>query len=587
MITRLSIFLFLILYYTKLCFCNNCYNYTCTNLEDDLCEKKIYNQYEEQYLLKECGHSKFCPFNEFRNATPPQEVKCVSLPKVDLLSYPGGKCEINQDCLGRVCSNKVCIGSDAGQRCSKTSECTFNLACINGICTALMSHGITCSSDEACRRDMGCYKGTCTEYFSLDDGINIKNYTQFYCKSGYALDGTCIRLKNKDTSILNCDTNFPCNYTDSLGKEHNLDTCNCGYNQLKSTNCMLGSENNADFQNYIRHLKEILDSNKLCNAEEDRFKFCREYIKNDWGIKKRAINLQQEEIYAFNAHKLVYSEPCVKKVVFGYDDTPPQPREGKFQCPLFKCNGKMPDKEACAYTENPFDEYGRNVTVYFKDVCSNDEYCNFKPDRVFRNWTSTHYCQKYQYGHIERKKYPGERCTKHEDCDKGIYSDVGFCIDGYCSGRDNNENCSKHSDCLAGHFCNGLRCEKQIGEKGFCIDMFHCQNHLSCNNNTCIPLYSLKNGTYLGDKFRNPLLCENGIIDEVTGQCATLWYKNSTPDKYGFVECKAGDNCYYTTGFYTGSDNTTIKMKCECGYNENGKAYCPLAHNYSNTFLFN
>ena len=42
-----------------------------------------------------------------------------------------------------------------------------------------------------------------------------------------------------------------------------------------------------------------------------------------------------------------------------------------------------------------------------------------------------------------------------------------------------------------------------------------------------------------------------------------------------FVECKRGENCYYTDG------TAYFKSHCDCGYNAEGKAYCPLPNKYN------
>ena len=410
------------------------------------------------------------------------------------------------------------------------------------------------------------------------------------------MNNICRTIANADSNIYNCDLNLPCNYTDSKGDALSMNSCECVYNQFGSSQCMLGTVNNTDFTTYLNNVKDILNAVEKCNGDEPRFKYCREYTRNNWNVKKRVISNQKTQIYAYAKHQLNNADYCVPKVVFGYDDTPPQPRDNKWQCPQYKCDANISfvinqtdtnttrrDK-VCVYTDNPFNELGNNATVYPRAVCKSDEFCNFNPDLVNTNWTSKHYCVKASDVSHDRKKLPGEKCTSHDSCVKTKLSDVGYCIDGLCSGRKENENCSVHEDCLAGTFCNGLKCEKQQSEGRFCIDKYHCANNLGCLNNTCTGLFSQRNGTYLNNMSLDISLCLDGYIKEGTNQCASWTYKNQTPDVNGFLKCNLGDICYYTTGFYTNGENDTIGMNCECGYNEDGQGFCPLPASYRKIF---
>jgi hypothetical protein len=579
---------FFIFFVFEIIFCQQCYNYTCADIDSKLCEKRISNGTDYNFLLQECPHNFKCPFSDGQSS-----ISCRSSPSGDLPAYPGGRCSRDSDCLSGKC-NVTCAGSDAGETCSNSRDCLFGLACINKVCTALKTKGVACNSELECKFNMTCYKNTCTEYFTLDDGKELDAQDSAYlCKSGYSYNNICRSLANSDSEIKNCDIKKPCNYTDSTGNSFSINSCDCGYNQQGSTQCMLGTLNNTDFSNFIDDLKKIMNFGNMCNAEELRFKYCREYTRNDWDIKKEVIKNLKTHIYAYANHQLINSDYCVPKVVFGWDDTPPQPRDGKWQCPQFKCNSNISyvinqtdsnvtrrDK-VCAYSENPFNEKGENATIYFRPACKSGESCNYQPELVLSNWTSKHYCIKNSDFSHDRKKLPGEKCSSHNSCNKGSFSDVGYCIDGLCSGRKENENCTLHEDCVAGTFCNGLRCEKQQNTGMFCIDKYHCANQLGCLNNTCTALFSQTNATYLSKDSLDNNLCKDGMINKYTNQCSIMIYKNHTADSNGFVKCNNGDTCFYTTGFYVNGENDTIQMNCECGYNEEGQGYCPRPSNYS------
>ena len=113
-------------------------------------------------------------------------------------------------------------------------------------------------------------------------------------------------------------------------------------------------------------------------------------------------------------------------------------------------------------------------------------------------------------------KYPGEECNSHSQCFKGKNNYTGFCLQGICSGRTYDDQCENHIDCNKGLFCNGLYCKEQKKEGQFCLDDYHCKNYLGCLNNTCVPYFSLENGTFLNYSNPNPFLCETNIINNVT-----------------------------------------------------------------------
>jgi len=133
------------------------------------------------------------------------------------------------------------------------------------------------------------------------------------------------------------------------------------------------------------------------------------------------------------------------------------------------------------------------------------------------------------------------------------------------------------------HFViNIIYCEKQQPEKGFCVNSEGCQNQLVCLNHTCIGMYSLKNGSYLGQTGPKEA-CELGEASEIEPRrCIGLSYSNNTkePNKDGFIECNYGDVCNYTTYLYDefGDALPLEKRPCACGLNPDGKGYCPLSH---------
>ena len=81
------------------------------------------------------------------------------------------------------------------------------------------------------------------------------------------------------------------------------------------------------------------------------------------------------------------------------------------------------------------------------------------------------------------------------------------------------------------------------------------------------------------------LFFKQGRIDMSGSKCAVIDYANSTLEKMEatgdiYVECKRGDKCFYTDG------TKYYKSPCGCGYNAEGKGYCPVPNKYNENDWF-
>jgi hypothetical protein len=377
-----------------------------------------------------------------------------------------------------------------------------------------------------------------------------------------------------------------CFYTTSINTSIILEKCSCSLSKDPIKKCPKGELDLIDLWNEIlKNIKETLKPEyiKYCNSEELRNNYCREILRQNWDIRKEYNKLKRNIILFENNG--IYSDdtPCSLETVLGYDSTPPYPKNKKFQCPIYLCNNPkeiLLDSKTCAYSINPFNKEGNDIKVYLQNICNKNYKCDYKQEQITYNYTYNSTCIQNENKDNFEIKYPGEECNIHSQCIKGNFPDIGICQQGICSGRPSGAECKEHIDCNKGLFCNGLYCQEQKSENQFCLDYFECKNYLGCLNNTCIPYFSLENGTYLNKTNPDNLLCETGLINNETNQCASLNYYNVSEgriNKDGFIECSIGEKCNYTTGYYINMKPVIVTQECSCGFRNDDKAYCPIS----------
>eukprot|EP00347_Sterkiella_histriomuscorum_P019433 403341645 len=173
---------------------------------------------------------------------------------------------------------------------------------------------------------------------------------------------------------------------------------------------------------------------------------------------------------------------------------------------------------------------------------------------------------------------PGENCIQNSDCLSGQ------CLQDkqVCSGAQEGSSCDfeqfKHDQCDVGLFCNtqSKKCQKQneIGET--CDENIKCVNWGSCSFGKCVQRRSL-NATEEIESSLYRDACYNfyAIEDPETKKtyCSPGPYLNNT-----HVCESAQDKCSY---FRLGNDNGNSKTftettQCQCGYSNNGQAFCPF-----------
>ena len=573
--------IFLILILKILTLRNDCSNkYTCNN---GLTGSKCSNKIEDIIYLQQCNIYYHCPFK------PESEYDSYcekSNYEYEYPSYPGGRCKDNSDCLSDFCNEGICKNI---KQIFSSNDCEFGQFYNSSIkeCQSAKNKGESCEDDEECKNNLSCFNGICIEFFSLPINTYIGKKSPFLCEKGYALNDYCVNSKLVSTN--KCEDDDICKYRLENGSYIEVyDKCNCTYSLKPQKKCQLGNLDLSIWKNYTDLIKKTLEDENIknCNVKEIRPGFCRETLKQSWTAKNNDVSIKKFKSLIEGYHTYNNNDaPCAINVVNNIDFSPPKPKDGKFQCPVYHCgsDAKIPfDNKTCAFSTNPFNEEGKNISVYLQKICDKKHYCNYKNEFPYLDYTYNSTCLETPTSKTWTIKYAGEKCTTKNQCVKSdLFKDIGYCIDGYCSGHIEGQNCTKNSECHKGHFCNGLYCEKQRGEGKFCLDSFECLNYLGCLNNTCIQYYSMTNGTYLNDSNSEGELCQMGMMNNPTHQCAQLDYTEEMKQKKnkdGFVSCQVGEKCNYTTGYYSKGSLFTIEKECVCGFNKDGEAFCPLPH---------
>ena len=550
--------------------------YTCTNElgGQSICSNKI----DDIIYLKQCDIYYHCSFTSDNSYCYKSQYEYESP------SYPGGSCNDNSECLSNNCKNGKCERRTSTIYSSEDCEFGNFYNTTEKICQFAKNKGESCEKDEECKNNLACFKGICIEFFSLPINTYIGTKSPFLCENGYALNNYCVNLKLINNK---CDNNDICKYllsNDSIIELY--DKCDCTYSLNPEKKCQYGNLDLPIWKNYTDLIKETLkeDNIKKCNVIEKRPGYCRETLKQSWTAKNANVSIKKYKSLFEGYHTYTNDAPCAINVVNSIDFSPPKPKNGIFSCPAYHCGSDvMPfDNKTCAYSTNPFNEKGENVSVYLQNICGKGHYCNYKKEFPYLDYTYNSTCLETPTSKTWTIKYAGEKCTTKNQCRKSkSFPDVGYCIDGYCSGHIEGQNCTLNSDCHKGHFCNGLYCEKQKGEGKFCLNSYECLNYLGCLNNTCVQYFSMDNGTYLNASDPEIELCQMGMMNSDTHQCAQLAYTDEMDrikNKDGFVPCEVGKKCNYTTGYYSKGSLVIIQTECVCGFNKDGKSFCPLPH---------
>ena len=518
-------------------------------------DNKTYICVDNDYVIHPCSNNTICPFK-----LGSSEIDCVSKESVSSNSF-------FDSYIDNLFVNRRL---DVKEKCNNDTDCIF---------------------------ENGCLRGECVPYFSLLDLSNVTNENEDdskvrrFCKSYYAYNGICQTL----TNIYSNDTS-KCKYRNRYNEIFELDS-ECGFDG--KTYCKEYSGRVAD--KYITMLKIMFINNTNCqNRNDSRLTLCRKDImkKEDKSVIERVRFFNQTQVRYDNEYKMptLFSQDsslldenatAIINIIFPYYNKT-HTDEVKRECPIFKCEEKnetdVKNYKTCLRSSTTGIN-DTNVTL-IKDICNETEFCSINgsiPLMLMQGKAMQGHCEPI-INSVSKKRYPGEICKIENEVDPCVYGSCTCnntdCSVSRCKGKERGEECNSTLECSATLYCNEEhKCQDQLGRDSQCNDSTECKNKYLCFNRTCIDYFSLHDGDTIinpNDTDAIPLeyFCKYGTVNYENKTCYSL-YNESNDENLEFDECIQGQKCYYKTNPW----NITVTKICECGFNNLGKAYCPLPHN--------
>ena len=271
-------------------------------------------------------------------------------------------------------------------------------------------------------------------------------------------------------------------------------------------------------------------------------------------------------------------------------------------CPKYSCDTDLATG-TCAKASGKFSDATRAVGV---KACEDKKYCPFVP-KEFENDTAdkTDLCKDIPT--TTQKLLPGEdECTKDSDCKDVTWYDkdakestTGKCdtTTKKCLGSEAGIKCLNNESCTAGNYCNSeKKCATQVESGKACVETYDCKNNLICSKKLCADAYSLKVGDSLADidALGKAFACSTGLYDPIATEpkCLEKRYKLKDGTNVGYnglVQCDVETKCTYQKFDSSATDAKQVgadeEMDCVCGYNANGKGFCPYSQNEADKTL--
>lgn len=262
-------------------------------------------------------------------------------------------------------------------------------------------------------------------------------------------------------------------------------------------------------------------------------------------------------------------------------------KDNEATCPKWTCNTGRED--ICLVAVGTKTD-GRTITT---NPCNIGKACQFNPEIILTDSDITETCSLLHNSIPGEKAYPGETCTKDDDCLKIIYWDPTtktyapkqMCADYLCVGNKVSDNCRSHVSCTVGNYCTGNtmtegQCEPQLADSSQCVDDYACQNASVCFHSKCTAPSTQEVGTQLENPGQSRICkSEYTTSDNI---CAYMIYDSSKHSKIskGLVKCGFDSTCNYVEVISPdGKITRNLTKKCSCPANGDGQGYCPLAIN--------
>ncbi|CAG9322171.1 unnamed protein product [Blepharisma stoltei] len=229
-----------------------------------------------------------------------------------------------------------------------------------------------------------------------------------------------------------------------------------------------------------------------------------------------------------------------------------------YSCANYQCSTTPLQANQCI-------SYNSVSNTYNLQVCPSGQYC---PWALYSK--SSSYCLPFVPNLPGGN--PGDTCNVPSDCG-GHWPK---CVNGICMAGDAGAKCDDQPDCNVGLACYNIpsnstcQPQKSLGQQcGSYLTMNNCQNNLACNFGTCQKAFSMGVGAIV-DATSAASLCSTGFYTYVKNNlnkaiCAKAPKSPNLPQP---AKCTPGTYCISADGQYAAA--------CECGFNSNGSAYCPL-----------
>ena len=296
----------------------------------------------------------------------------------------------------------------------------------------------------------------------------------------------------------------------------------------------------------------------------------KDILSTDESVQQTLQQLYNAKVEALYNNRLYDVDSCVLAIELP-DYKPSHAPLTNNKCGVYKC---ADDKTNCATTSITDGQ----LEVNLSNICKANEICHLGNEPNVAFYVNEE--QQFQCAEVTvDKRYPGEECSSDIQCFYPVDStDSAFhtCKDSKCTGKAKDETCKTNEECVVGLYCDTTdnKCKEQKAVNTNCTSTYECKNSLLCYENKCQDvMYSFESGTSVAHVSENnkEMYCQFGTV--ISGICVEITDENENE----FRECKYGEKCLYT---YSPSKYGPRAEDCECGYNADGKAYCPKFHNY-------